>query len=268
MSFIFKGLGRRREQNDESAAPPDMGARRITDGFFDRHPRFLTTSRTSAHPWRLNLRYEAIFAEHRDVFAGARVLDIASHDGRWSLAALETGAASVTGVEARADLVRAAEENLREAGVEEDRFRFVGGDVFDVLGRDGIEADVVMCLGFLYHTLRYNELWTRIAARRPRHVLVDTLIRPGTPDAVVKLFRESTSRQGNAVGDEFSSGDQVLVGRPSLPALRLMGEAYGFTLVTLSDWATLLRDNPDADGIGDYRAGRRVTALFAAAQNA
>ena len=56
--------------------------------FFDAYPRFYETSKTSASRGRLNLRYEAIFGENADVFRGARVLDIASHDGRWSLAAL------------------------------------------------------------------------------------------------------------------------------------------------------------------------------------
>src|SRR3954470_3000649 len=48
---------------------------------------------------RMNERYEALFAGNRDIFKGARVLDLASHDGRYSFAALKTGAAHVTGVE-------------------------------------------------------------------------------------------------------------------------------------------------------------------------
>ena len=64
------------------------------------------------------------------------------------------------------------------------------------------------------------------------------------------------------MGDEFSSEDHVLVGHPSMAALRLMGKAYGFKLEALSDWQALLRDNPDAKCIGDYRKGKRVTALF------
>ena len=43
-----------------------------------------------------------------------------------------------------------------------------------------------------------------------------------------------------------------------------MGKAYGYHLATLSDWEGLLRDNPQADGVGDYREGRRVTALVEA----
>lgn len=105
---------------------------------------------------RLNLRYEAIFGENRDIFAGASVLDLASHDGRWSLAALATGARSVVGIEARPELVKSAMENLAGYGYRADRARFVTGDVHDVLSTHDLGADVVLCLGFLYHTLRYN----------------------------------------------------------------------------------------------------------------
>ena len=80
--------------------------------FFDAFPRFYETTQTHASAGRLNLRYEAIFTQNADVFKDARVLDIASHDGRWSLAALRSGAAEVVGIEARDDLVKAARENL------------------------------------------------------------------------------------------------------------------------------------------------------------
>ncbi len=244
------------------------GERHLTGGFFDDYPRFFTTSTTAAIPWRLNLRHEAIFTEHRDVFQGSSVLDIASHDGRWSLAALKSGAGSVLGIEARDELVALAETNLGDAGAAPESYRFVAGDVFEVLAREDIKVDVVLCLGFLYHTLRYNELWTHIRQCGPRHVIVDTLIRPEHDEPVVKLFLEPTSREGNAVGDRYSTDDHVLVGQPSLAALRLMGRAHGFELTTLSDWPALLRDNPDADGVGDYRKGKRVTALFTRAQAA
>jgi hypothetical protein len=264
MPLTPRRFARRRQASEtESApAPGDGGGRHLSEGFFDRHPRFFATSTTSARPWRLNLRHEAIFTEHRQVIAGASVLDIASHDGRWSLAALESGATSVLGIEARPELVALAEANLGEAGVDPGRFRFVADDVFEVLARGDIDVDVVMCLGFLYHTLRYNELWTRIRECRPRHVLIDTLIRPDHEEPIVKLFLEPTSREGNAVNDAYSTEDHVLVGQPSLSALRLMGKAHGFELTALSDWAGLLRDNPEADGVGDYRKGKRITALF------
>jgi 23S rRNA G2069 N7-methylase RlmK/C1962 C5-methylase RlmI len=79
---------------DDSATP-----------FFDRFNRFYSTSRTSPWPERLHARYQAIIQENLDLLRGQRVLDVASHDGRWSFAALKAGCAHVTGMEAREHLV-------------------------------------------------------------------------------------------------------------------------------------------------------------------
>lgn len=239
-----------------SAAPP--GSRCLEGGFFDRFPAFYETSRTSSYPWRLNLRHAAIFGEHADLFPGARVLDIASHDGRWSMAALEAGAASVLGVEARSDLVEHATATLRGYGVDDARFRFVAGDVFEVLAADEPQVDVVLCLGFLYHTLRHNELFTRMRRTGAGHLVVDTEIHR-SEEPVVRLADEHVERQGNAVADAFSYGDTVLTGRPTLAALDLLARTQGFEVERLSDWAGLLRDNPHADQVRDYRIGRRAT---------
>jgi methyltransferase family protein len=233
--------------------------------FFDEHPRFYETSETSPYRGRLNLRYEAIFAENREIFAGARVLDLASHDGRWSLAALKTGAAEVVGIEARDELVRAAHENLESYGVGEEQFRFVAGDVFDVLGREAFEADVVLCLGYLYHTLRYNELMRRIKDVNPRYLVLDTVVLPRPEEPVVRLRLDRNERQGNAVADSFSYGEATLVGWPSVPALELLVQAFGFEVDRFSDWGSLLRDNPPLRGVDDYAEGRRVTALCVSA---
>jgi protein-L-isoaspartate O-methyltransferase len=89
----------------------------VGDGFFDRFPRFYDTSETATHPGRLNLRHQAMFGDNLDIFDGASVLDIASHDGRWSFAALQAGAASVVGVEGRRELVDHATQNFEHYGV-------------------------------------------------------------------------------------------------------------------------------------------------------
>jgi Methyltransferase domain len=232
----------------------------VSSEFFDRFPRFFETSRTSASRWRLNLRYDAIFAENRDVFAGARVLDIASHDGRWSLAALETGAAEVIGIEARPDLVEHARENLGQYVSDSTRYTFIAGDVLEVLGREKLQVDVVMCLGFLYHTLRYNELMSRIRELNPRDVIVDTQVTRDATNPVVRLSLDVAERQRDALADQYSFGGRILVGWPSIAAIKLMATAYGFDVSSFSDWGSLLRDNPDAHGVNDYVEARRVTA--------
>ena len=59
--------------------------------FAEDYPRFMEVSELVPRPERMNERYEALFAGNRDVFDGARVLDLASHDGRYSFAALKPG---------------------------------------------------------------------------------------------------------------------------------------------------------------------------------
>jgi len=107
-------------------------------GFFDAHPRFLSTSKTAVTRDRLNGRYRALIESNADHIAGKRVLDITSHDGRWSLAASKAGARYVMGIEARAHLVAAARETMIEYGILEGRVEFTQGDLFVEL--DKLEA--------------------------------------------------------------------------------------------------------------------------------
>ncbi len=249
-----------------SKSPSAPGSRRTT-AFFDDYPRFFETSKTTPYRSRLNLRYDAIFTENREIFAGARVLDIASHDGRWSFAALKSGAASVVGIEARPELVKNAQENMAHYHVAEDRYEFRTGDVFVALAEADLKVDVVLCLGFLYHTLRYSELMHRISGCEPEHLIIDTSVAPNHHERVVAIRAEPVEFQRNAVTDDFSHGDVVLSGAPSIPALRVIGNAYGFTPVGLSDWAGLLRDNPEADHVRDYSRQRRVTMRYRATED-
>ena len=112
------------------------GSRVVEPMFFDDYPRFYDTSETSPLHGRLNLRHDAIFVENKDIFEGKRVLDISSHDGRWTFAALNAGAASVVGIEARPELVANCIENLEHYGVTPDRYTFYTGDVFDVMAKE------------------------------------------------------------------------------------------------------------------------------------
>ncbi len=238
------------------------GERRLVSNFFDRYPIFYETSGTAPTPGRLNLRYDAIFEQNREVFAGARVLDIASHDGRWSLAALESGAAHVIGVEPRAELVANAGSTLSEYVDDASRYHFIEGDIFEVLKTEQFQVDVVMCLGFLYHTLRYNELFAGIRRLNPQYVIIDTTIFHQSQQRAVKLDLDAAVVQRDAVRDEYSCGQFVLVGSPTLSGLEMMLNAYDFRIERLSDWVGLIRDNPEAEGVRrDYGVGRRITLL-------
>jgi SAM-dependent methyltransferase len=270
----LRGVARRlerppRNRRRQAVPPQAAGALTCTDSapgsraaswFFEQFPRFYVTSSTASTTVRLNLRYEAIFGENRDIFAGTSVLDLGSHDGRWSLAALATGARLVIGIEARPELVKAATENLGEYGYGADRVRFITGGVHEVLNAQDFEADVVLCLGFLYHTLRYHELLHGIRRTSAQHLIIDTFSPYMTgPVPNVNVIAEDAGEQGKAAADSYTHGPLVLVGLPNLAAIRIMLTAYGYRVERLSDWAGLLRDNPGAEDCDDYAIGKRIT---------
>jgi Methyltransferase domain len=230
--------------------------------FFKKYPRFVATSSVASTPGRLNLRHQVIFDDNREIFEDARVLDIASHDGRWSLAAIEAGAKHVTAIEARADLVEHAEDNLGHYGVERDRYRVIHGDVFDVLGgsQHELEADVVLCLGFLYHTLRYQDLFHGIRSVDPTYLLLDTAVYR-SEEPVVRVKAEDIERQGNSAAGQLAYDGRMLVGRPSPAALELMLDSFGFEVEKKFDWQRFLRTRPMVTTVKSYRRGDRVTWL-------
>lgn len=229
--------------------------------FFDKYDRFYDTSETAANADRLNLRFEAIFDENRDIFDGARVLDIASHDGRWSLAALASGAESVVGIEARPELAEQASATPDHYGYGSDRARFIAGDVHEVLLQQEFDVDVVLCLGFLYHTLRYNELMHGIRRANPKHIVLDTQARRMFgAEPVIFLNSEVLTYQGNAVADEHSYGTRVLTGRPNLNAIRRMMQSYDYEVEAMSNWREIILDNLHMKrSVGDYAVRKRLT---------
>ncbi len=229
--------------------------------FFDDHPEFLETSTTAADLQRLNARHVAMIEENQHVLSQARVLDIASHDGRWSFAALKAGASHVTGIEGRDHLVQSANKTFTDKGIRSSQFEFVHGDAHDVL-TDGVGSfDVVMCLGFIYHTLRYVELFSGIRATGARHLIIDTRVHLGNK-RVIAVHSNPVQKEGLAVEDRFSYKGQALVGRPSMAALEHMLGAYGYDIASQTDWSRIL--GPDANPENRYLTGARVTLLAVA----
>ncbi len=139
--------------------------------------RFLITSTTAADSNRLNWRCHLLLTQNQAFIKDRRVLDIGSHDGRFTSACLKLGAAHVVGIEGRAVLIERATENLRQEGVDSKSFRFVCGDVFDALKQFGSqEFDVVLCGGFLYHTVRQFEFFAEMQRLAPDKLIIDTAV--------------------------------------------------------------------------------------------
>ena len=217
--------------------------------FFDAFPRFLDTSETGQRIERFNGRYLALIDSNRDLINGATVLDLASHDGRWSFAALQNGATKVVGIEHKPGLVRKSRENMEFYGVSPQSFDFILGDMFDVI--DDVECcDVVFCFGVFYHINNHMLLLSKIARLNPRVLILDTNIslsdRP-----VIELVHEENGGP--------------LIGRPSKPGLEEMFASFGWSFDCF-DWIASGLTGPGAGPLCDYWSGqkrpaRRLTAV-------
>ena len=232
----------------------------VPPGFFDNYPLFFSSSQTGATRDRLNQRYRACIEWNKTAIEGNRVLDITSHDGRWSFAAMKAGATSVVGLEARQHLVEAARANLTEYRVDQSAFQFKCGDAFELL--DGIEPhsfDTVLCLGFFYHVSNHMLLLSKIARLAPKCLVIDTGVYPD-PREIIKLYREDPDNDASAarIDANHYQGNikHIVVGAPSRAALDLMLSGFGWSFVYY-DWhqAAIARWN-DCE---DYKEGRRVT---------
>jgi hypothetical protein len=173
----------------------------------------------------------------------------------------------VIGIEARPELVQNAVETLGHYGYGPDRAQFIAGDIFSTFATQDFDVDVVLCLGFLYHTMRYNELMHGIRKANPRHIVIDTASPMMMSDiAAVAVQRDFHERQRAAAHDDYTYGDSVLVGQPNLKAISVIARSYDYKIEGISDWGGLLRDNPDLVAlgeVGDYAKYVRTTVRLA-----
>ena len=225
--------------------------------FFDQYPRFQETSRTTPQLNRLNSRYAALIDRHRGLLKGARALDLASHDGRWSFAALKSGVARVTGVEGRQYLIDNANQTFREYGVDSSTFRFIQGDVRDIanLFAPG-EFDVIFIFGILYHVPDPMGLLQAAAALGPRQIIIDTHIST-LEAAVIELRYDEPVKESDAIPSPEGK-ERVIVGYPSVAAMRMVLDNLGYAS-ELIDYAAV--GVTDWSFIEDYMTGIRVSML-------
>ena len=110
---------------------------------------FIQTSRVGAEPQRLNWRCEIFLTCNPEAIKDKRILDLASHDGRFSYACLKLGASHVCGVEGREYLVKYAIDNLSRLGYTQKQSSFIQDDVFNYLAKvKPGEFDTVLCFDF------------------------------------------------------------------------------------------------------------------------
>ena len=209
---------------------------------------------------RLNQRHKLIIAPLAPQIEGARVLDLAAHDGRWSFALAAAGAAEVVGVEARADLV-ARFEAFPETG-HKGRVSLVCNDLFAELqmrAAAGDRFDVVAVYGIFYHVMDHFRLLSLARRLQPRIIIIDSEFIV-VDNAMIQVLREEISNPLNAVS-EVDGITHTVVGVPSLRATEFMADALDYDITWIDHDAIL---GEDRRGMHDYfRDGRKVRHVCA-----
>ena len=234
--------------------------------FFREYDAFLTPGqRDSTALTRLDARYHAIIEHGREAIEGARILDIASHNGRWSIAALHSGAEHVVGVEGRQDVVDVAVRHMKRYGVPESQYDFIVGDVHKEIVRfEPGQFDTILCLGFFYHTAHHFQLLEEFERLAPKNLIIDTGIN-SRKGYEITLNLEDSSNGLMAIGER----PRVWTGRVSKKLLEDALVHFGFE-VRYFDWAKFLSDLDEPCSITKtkYADGGRITVHARRMENA
>jgi hypothetical protein len=221
--------------------------------FFDflaDNPRY-TGRRPSIN--RLNQRHGFLIDAYAKELSGARVLDLAAHDGRWSYALASAGAREVVGVEVRPELTAEFADGYPETEAKS-RVRFVQGDVYEELPKlaaAGETFDVVAIFGLYYHVMNHYGLLTMVHQLKPRLVIIDSEFAVA-PEPVIRLAEEPVSSHLNTIG-YTEEQEMAPIGVPSFSAMELMAGSLGYT-TEWADWDSL----PEAQRVGLQSYYRRA----------
>lgn len=195
---------------------------------------------------RMNWRHRHIVDPIRDQLAGATVLDLGSHDGRWAYALAAAGA-EVTGIEGRGDLIaqfsRYPDDEARR------RVTIHEGDFLTEMDRyaaEGRKFDVVTNLGVFYHTMEHYRILKQMIALRPRVIVIDSVFNLAKR-AIITVRTEDTGLSRASIAQQEGQV-QAPVGRISRPALEMLVKSLGHTVEWL-DWSV---PEDDRESVKDY----------------
>ena len=197
---------------------------------------------------RMNARHRFLIEPFKEEIKGARVFDIASHDGRWAYAFAGAGAREVVGVEARQHLIDLFDDypdpDLRA------RVELRCNDLFKELESEvekGETYDVVGVFGIFYHIMDHFRLLKLVQALQPKVIIVDSeFMDKNWP--MIQMQRENTGNNLNAAS-QIEGQQTAIVGYPSFKALDAMADVLGYDCVWL-DWFSVPEE--ERKGTWDY----------------
>jgi hypothetical protein len=229
--------------------------------FFERYDRFIKNAAATASPEsglaniaRLRRQYDVFVASNRELFKGARVLDIRSSHGFWSLAALDAGAAHVVGVEASQQAAEAARKAFAEYPFNPEAYQFSSAATSAALRNfDPGEFDLVLCHGFLERS-DPRFLFHQLVRLRVKHVVLDTRIVRGK-GPIIRLVE----RSGDAVKAKGPARYASILSVPNHELITFFCDYAQYRWRQI-DWKTL--GITDWASITDYAQDRRRTYVL------
>jgi LPS sulfotransferase NodH/2-polyprenyl-3-methyl-5-hydroxy-6-metoxy-1,4-benzoquinol methylase len=243
---------------EESVDPRRGASPPRASHFFDRYKQFIRqlpvapdTATGFVGLIRSRHRYEAIVARNRDLFCGARVLDMMGGDGLWSLAALDAGAVHVIRVDLSPFSAETANQTFTEYGFKPEAYQIVNAKAWRNF--DPETFDLILCQGILEKSdprLFFGEL----QRLRPKHVIVDTeMVRGKGP---IARFRLAPSLQPVA---EVAGRYATIVASPSHELIMFLCEHFDYQWRRI-DWYGMGITN--WIGIHDYERDERRTYVL------
>jgi SAM-dependent methyltransferase len=195
------------------------------------------------HEQRRRYFFDALVGLMGGSLRGHRVLDLGCNAGYWSLAAVEAGADFVLGIDAQQVFIDQAELVFEAKRVEEQRFRFEQGNIFErpIEGR----FDLVLCLGVMEVTSKPVELFELMSGVGADTILLDTVI-----SRVRSGFFEISK-----LNDPRAAVDHQMVLLPSREAVIELARNFGFEAVPLA------YNMSDYTGLEDYQRGQRLAFI-------
>lgn len=183
---------------------------------------------------RMNLRWQHVIKPILPEIAGASVLDLGSHDGRWPYAFAAAGAKSVYGIEGRSDLI-AQFSSFPESDFKK-RVKLVEGDFTETMReliQEGTHFDIVGCLGVYYHTMHHYLMMLQMTAFKPKIIVIDSEFATKTAPLII-MSKEATHKELNTIA-LVEGQERAPIGIPSIEAVRSMASSVGYN-VEVVDW--------------------------------
>jgi hypothetical protein len=226
--------------------------------FFDRHATFIRelpvapdTATGFVGIIRSRHRYDVIISQNRELFTGARVLDIMGDDGLWSLAALDAGARRVVRVTPRNKPQETQPKGFGAYGF--------GPDSYEVLGMEALGTlvpgafDLVLCQQ-AHEESDPRLFFQELQRLKPKHVILDTgIVRSSGP---ITRFRLAAQEHGVP---EIAGRYATIVASPSHELIMFLCDQFDFQWRRL-DWHAM--GITKWIGIHDYERDERRTYVL------